>query len=50
MARRWRLTLVILATWEADIRRIMVHGKPSKIVLDTLSPKCPTQTRVGDMA
>jgi hypothetical protein len=26
---------IILATWEAEIRRIMVRGQPRQIVLDT---------------
>jgi hypothetical protein len=33
------LKLVILATWEAGIRRIMVSGQPVQIVLKTLSSK-----------
>jgi hypothetical protein len=33
------LTPVILATWEAEIRRIMVQGQTRQIVLTTLSPK-----------
>jgi hypothetical protein len=35
--RRWRLTLVILAILEAEIRRILVGSQPGKIVLETLS-------------
>jgi hypothetical protein len=30
---------VILATWEAEIKRISVQGQPRKIVQETLSPK-----------
>jgi hypothetical protein len=30
---------VILATWKAEIRRIMVQGQPRKIVHETPSPK-----------
>jgi hypothetical protein len=37
--QRWWLTLVILATWETEIRRIMVQGQPVQIVHETLSPK-----------
>jgi hypothetical protein len=33
------LTPVILATWEAEIRRITVQGQLKKIVCETLSPK-----------
>jgi hypothetical protein len=33
------LTPVILATQEAEIRRIMVGSKPEQIVLEILSPK-----------
>jgi hypothetical protein len=29
----------ILATWEAEIRRMAVGGQPGQIVLKTLSPK-----------
>jgi hypothetical protein len=33
------LTPVILATWEAEIRRITVRGQPRQIVCKTTSPK-----------
>jgi hypothetical protein len=36
---------VILATQEAEIRRIKVEGQPRQIVLKTLSQKYPTQNR-----
>jgi hypothetical protein len=39
LAGCWWLIPVILATWEAEIRRIMVRGQPRQIVLKTLSPK-----------
>jgi hypothetical protein len=39
LAGRWWLTPVIPATWEADIRRIVVQGQPGKIVCKTPSPK-----------
>jgi hypothetical protein len=35
----WWLVPVILASWEADIRRIEVRGQPRQIVHETLSPK-----------
>jgi hypothetical protein len=30
---------IILATWEAEIRKIVVQGQPQKIVQETQSPK-----------
>jgi hypothetical protein len=36
-AECWWLTLVILSTQEAEIRRIMVQNQPGKIVCKTLS-------------
>jgi hypothetical protein len=36
---RWQW--LILATWEADIRRIMVQGQPRQMVQETPSPKYP---------
>jgi hypothetical protein len=36
-AEHWWLTLVILATGEAEIRRIAVRGEPRQIVPETLS-------------
>jgi hypothetical protein len=35
----WWLTPVILATWEAEIQRIMVLGQAGQIVSETPSPK-----------
>jgi hypothetical protein len=45
-ARHWWLTPVILATQEAEIRRIMVGSQPGQIVLETLLKK----KRVGRVA
>jgi hypothetical protein len=39
----WWLTPVILATQEAEIRRIVVPSQPGQIVCETLSQKCLTQ-------
>jgi hypothetical protein len=41
---------VILATQEAEIRRIVVQGQPRQIVCETLSRKYPTQKRAGGVA
>jgi hypothetical protein len=41
---------VILATWEAEIRRIMVQSQSRKIVHKTLSQKYSTQNRASDVA
>jgi hypothetical protein len=49
-ARCWWLTSVILATREAEIRRILVQSQPGKIVLKTLSQKNPAQKRAGGVA
>jgi hypothetical protein len=38
-----RLTLVIPATQEAGIRRIVVRSQPGQIVQETLSQKYPSQ-------
>jgi hypothetical protein len=39
MAVLWWVMPVILAIWKANIRRIMVLGKPRQIVLETPSPQ-----------
>jgi hypothetical protein len=36
-AKCWRLTPIILAAQEAEIRRIMVQSQPGQIVCETLS-------------
>jgi hypothetical protein len=38
---------VILATWEAEIKRIAVQGQPRQIVYETLAQKYLTQKRAG---
>jgi hypothetical protein len=41
---------VILATQEAEIRRIMVQSQPEQIVFETLFRKNPSQKRAGGVA
>jgi hypothetical protein len=41
---------IILATQEAEIRRIIVQGYPGQIVCKTLSWKYPTQNRPDGVA
>jgi hypothetical protein len=43
MLKHWWLTPVILATHEAEIRRIMVGSQPGQTVHKTLSRKNPSQ-------
>jgi hypothetical protein len=38
-SRHWWLTLVILAIWEAEMRRTVVQGQHRKIVWETPLPK-----------
>jgi hypothetical protein len=45
LARHWWLTTVILATQEAEIRRITVQSQPWQIVCKTLSRKNPSQKK-----
>jgi hypothetical protein len=47
LARHRWLTSVILATQEAEIRRIEVQSHPGQIVHETLSQKNPSQKRTG---
>jgi hypothetical protein len=42
--------LIILATPEAEIRRIVVPSQPGQIVQETLSQKNPSQNRAGGVA
>jgi hypothetical protein len=49
-ARHQWLTPVILATQEAEIRRITVRSQPRQIVGETLSRKNPSQKRAGRVA
>jgi hypothetical protein len=44
------LTPVILATQEAEIRRIAGQNQPRQIVHETLSRKYPTHKRAGGVA
>jgi hypothetical protein len=44
------LTPVILATQEAEIRRIKVQSQPEQVVHKTLSQKNPSQKRAGGVA
>jgi hypothetical protein len=44
-ARRWWLTPAILATQEAEIRRITVRSQPRQIVYKTLSWKYLTHKK-----
>jgi hypothetical protein len=47
LTRCWWLTPVILATQEAEIRRIAVWSQPRQIVCETMSWKNPSQKRAG---
>jgi hypothetical protein len=45
-----RLTPVILAIPEAEIRRIAVRSQPRQIVHETLPQENPSQKRAGEVA
>jgi hypothetical protein len=49
-AKHWWLTPVILATQEAELRRIVVQIGPGQIVYETLSRKTLHKNRAGGMA
>jgi hypothetical protein len=50
LARHQWLTPVILATQEAEIRKVTAQSQPRQIVQETLSQKNPSQKRAGEMA
>jgi hypothetical protein len=49
-AGHWWLTFIILATQEAEVRRITVQSQPGQIVSKMLSRKNPSQKRAGGIA
>jgi hypothetical protein len=49
-ARHWWLTSVILATQEAEIRRIMVQSQSGQIVCETISENTYHKKRAGGVA
>jgi hypothetical protein len=49
-ARRQWLPPIILATQQAEIRRIMVQSQPGQIAHETLPRKNPSQKRSGGVA
>jgi hypothetical protein len=48
LAGHWWLTSVILATQEAEIRRIMVPNQPRQIVREIISQKYPSQRGLAE--
>jgi hypothetical protein len=50
LARCQWLTPVILATQEAEIRRMHFEASPRQIVRETVTQKNPSQKRVGGVA
>jgi hypothetical protein len=43
--RPWWLTSIILATQEAEVRRISIQSQPRQIVHETLSPPPPKKSQ-----
>jgi hypothetical protein len=50
LARCLQLTPTILATWEAEIKRIVVQSQPREIGRESLSQKNPLQKRASKVA
>jgi hypothetical protein len=50
VARHWWIILVILATQEAEIRKISVQSQPGQIAHATLSQKTLHKNRDGGVA
>jgi hypothetical protein len=50
LKRCWWLTPIILATQEAEIRRITVQNQPQQTVCKTLSQTKPSEKRAGEVA
>jgi hypothetical protein len=50
LARHQWLTPVILASWEAEIRRITFRSQPSKQITRSYLKKYPTQNRASRLA
>jgi hypothetical protein len=49
-AGSWWVTPIILATWEADIGRIVVGGQPEQILQETSTVKITRAKWTGGMA
>jgi hypothetical protein len=49
LARHQLLTPIIIATQEAESRRIMVQSQSGQTVGETMSQKTPSQNRAGQM-
>jgi hypothetical protein len=50
LARCWCLMPIIVATWETEIRRIMVQVQPGQIVHETHISKITRAKWTGDVA
>jgi hypothetical protein len=50
LARCWWFTPIILATQEAESRRIVVQPQPEQILFETVFQKHPTQKRTVGIA